>query len=245
MEAVEAQQVVMLTVIQQHAPERSTGACLCPHTASVFWTEREKAPGVLSRCLVIIPQKKLSLLTEHLPHLISLALHQFSAALLQMAFPFVVFAFVLIVLSLAVPVCACERETEQTSTGLQYIACYLLSVALLCGLVIEPVCLEADIDSVVYLFLTFMGSLCCIVAFIRNHGCLVLLPAFSGTRGVRRKNQLIKSIWREVKIKLRVREGKEKKRKKKKKRYPRNSNMIAQQCRFDRHGSRLAFITVS
>lgn len=164
MEAVEAQQVVMLTVIQQHAPERSTGACLCPHTASVFWTEREKAPGVLSRCLVIIPQKKLSLLTEHLPHLISLALHQFSAALLQMAFPFVVFAFVLIVLSLAV--CVCERETEQTSTGLQYIACYLLSVALLCGLVIEPVCLEADIDSVVYLFISYF------------HGVAVLYCSF-------------------------------------------------------------------
>lgn len=70
--------------------------------------------------------------------------------------------------------------------GLQFIACYLLSVLLLCGLVIEPACLEADIDLVIYLFLAFKGSPLYIVAFIRNCRYLVLVAAFSGTMGVRR-----------------------------------------------------------
>lgn len=87
------------------------GMPLSSHSFGILDGERKSSRSPLPLSLNY-PKKKLSLLTEHLPHLISLALHQFSAALLQMAFPFVVFAFVLIVLSLAVPVCACERETE-------------------------------------------------------------------------------------------------------------------------------------
>lgn len=149
------------------------GMPLSPHSLVVLGGEekRFRSPLLLS----LNYSKTPSLLSEHLRHIISLA---FLSCFVTSLFFFLPQWCV----HLCVRACVCSyvRETELTSMGLQFIACYLLSMLLLCGLVIEPVCLEADIDFVIYLFFTFMRSALYILAFIRNHGYPVLLKPFQG-----------------------------------------------------------------
>lgn len=141
-----AQQVVMLTVSQQHACERSTGACLCLHVAWMeSWRERmlqESSPTVSQ-----LSKKKPALL-KHLPHFIRLAfLHGFV--------PDRVSFFALVVIILRVCVCVRDRRNRHPrGCNLSPVICCPCCV---CGLVIEPVRFEADIDSVIYLFLTFIA----------------------------------------------------------------------------------------
>lgn len=132
--------------------------------------ERANAPGVLSHRLSIIQEKASFTQTPSSLHLACMSPRLCSRSRF-------VFCF-----SGHHPPCVCVRDRRNRhprGCNLSPVICCLCCV---CGLVIEPVRFEADIDSVIYLFLTFIAVAFLYCRFIRTHGYLLVLPAFSGTQ---------------------------------------------------------------